>query len=426
MVLAATDLRLRRQVAIKVLRAELSDDPEIVSRFLREARAASRLSSEHAVGVHEVGELADGTPYIVMEHLSGHDLTSYVEGAGRAPTARAVGWILQTLEALAEAHAIGIVHRDLKPGNLFLTRRADSTELVKVLDFGLAKAPAPLTDGAPTDASLVFGSPQYMSPEQLRGAGAVDRRADIWALGVTLYELLTGRLPFEAANVADVTTMILRDPPTSPRAHRPDLSPELADVVLRCLEKDPSLRWSNVAELAAALEPHGPPEARGAAERVWRVVFVSSATVPTSSGEMQAAAPVAASLPLIRPAAVREAPARGPTTVLAEPPGRARRLALALGAVSVVAGAALFFVVVGPPAPRTVATTSSTRVAPEPVPPSAPTSAPQSSEPPPEPSAPDSAAPPTEPSRAPPHPASGPRQAPPRPSATAPRPAQVY
>jgi serine/threonine-protein kinase len=281
-VYAAKDTSLERSVAIKVLRSELREDAELASRFLREARAASRLSSEHTIRVHEIGELSDKTPYIVMEYLSGRDLKALLR-EGNLSVEQAVGYILQTLEAIAEAHSQGIVHRDLKPANLFSTKRADSSDLIKVLDFGLAKGPA-LAGAAQTESSAIFGSPFYMSPEQLQGSANVDRRTDIWALGVSLYELVTGRLPFQGRTVAELIARILRDPPTFPEDHRSDVPGGLSAILLRCLEKDPEDRYANVADLATVLEPYAPSNMRGAAERVKRVLLVASTTLASKSG----------------------------------------------------------------------------------------------------------------------------------------------
>jgi serine/threonine-protein kinase len=275
-VLAATDLSLHREVAIKVLHPVLALDEDFKARFLREARATVQLRSEHCVRVHDVGQLDDASPYIVMERLVGQDLGAVLQNGGRVAVADALEYILQATEGLAEAHAAGIVHRDIKPGNLFLTQRPDQTPLIKVLDFGLAKAST--SGGARrTRDSGVFGSPAYMSPEQLMGAADVDARADIWALGVSLYELVSGELPFAATSDAEVGVRVIRDAPVPPHERAPGIPVGLSTVILRCLEKEPSKRFTNVAELAAALEPLSTPQPSSVRERVGRVL-----STPTS------------------------------------------------------------------------------------------------------------------------------------------------
>jgi serine/threonine-protein kinase len=278
-VLAATDIRLQRRVAMKVLRAEFLADGTWGARFLREARSAVQLTSEHSVRIHEVGALDDGRPFMVMEFLVGRDLGALVEMEGRLSLWDAVEYLLQACEAVADAHANGIIHRDIKPANLFLTRRNDKTPLIKVLDFGLAKAPATVGESLTSD-STVFGSPQYMSPEQLKGAAHVDARTDIWALGTTLYELLAGKPPFEATTVPELGAMIMRDPVTPVHVRYPDIPRGISEIILRCLEKEPARRYANVGDLASALEPYARPQARGSADRVRRVLE-DTAVAPT-------------------------------------------------------------------------------------------------------------------------------------------------
>ena len=185
-VVAAQHLQLGQLVALKFLLPEALRNPEVTERFLREARAAVRLKSEHVGRVIDVGTLDDGAPYLVMEYLEGQDLDSFREEHERLPVAQVVSFVLQASEAIAEAHSIGIIHRDLKPANLFLTVRADGSPTVKVLDFGIAKATEGSEDFSLTKTATVMGSPAYMSPEQLRSARDVDARSDIWAIGVIL------------------------------------------------------------------------------------------------------------------------------------------------------------------------------------------------------------------------------------------------
>jgi len=251
-VLAATHLQLGQRVALKFLRAGPAPDAEAVERFLREARAAVRLKSEHVCRVVDLGT-EDGAPYIVMEHLDGHDLASVLTKAGPLPVTLAVDHVLQACLALAEAHGLGMVHRDLKPSNLFLTRRPDGTALIKVMDFGIAKAHGRM-DARLTDSAAIMGSPSYMAPEQLKSARDVDARADVWSLGVVLFELVTRRRPFDAPSIAEIAAKVTLDPPEALPLALPRGFPE---VVLRCLEKDKTRRYRSVGDLALALAQIG-------------------------------------------------------------------------------------------------------------------------------------------------------------------------
>ena len=258
-VVSARHIRLDEQVAIKLLLPGMAERPGVIERFVREARAASKIKSDHVVRVTDVDVLPSGAPYLVMEYLEGDDLGAYLRARGSLPVEEAAGYLLETCEAIAEAHAIGVVHRDLKPANLFLARRRDGSSRVKVLDFGISKITAGgLADGVVTQAQVMMGSPFYMSPEQIRSTHAVDGRTDIWSLGVILYEMLTGRTPFTGEALDEVCAAVLHAEPARPRALRPDLPPELEAVVLRCLEKDAARRFSSVADLAAALAPFAP------------------------------------------------------------------------------------------------------------------------------------------------------------------------
>jgi serine/threonine-protein kinase len=256
-VFAVTHLQLGEPYAIKCLLPRAAADPEAIERFMREARAAVRIKSEHIARVSDVGQLANGSPYILMEYLTGRDLSDVLRERGSLSIHDAVEYVLQACTGIAEAHALGIVHRDLKPSNLFLTQRLDGASLVKVLDFGISKATA---DSAPHKPSLtqtasVFGSPAYMSPEQIRSAKNVDFRTDVWALGVILYELLAGQTPFVAETSGGLLSAIAADEPPRMRERRPDVSEELEAVVSRCLEKKVQNRFQSVSAMASALEP---------------------------------------------------------------------------------------------------------------------------------------------------------------------------
>jgi serine/threonine-protein kinase len=273
MVVAAHHTTLRQNVAIKFLLPEAAKRDDATERFLREARAAVSIQSEHVARVTDVGTLDTGSPYMVMEYLTGADLGQLIEERGPLPIPEAIDYILQAGEAIAEAHSLGIIHRDLKPANLFVTRRADGTPLVKVLDFGLSKATKPGgLDASLTGANVVMGSPFYMSPEQVRSLKGLTMRTDLWALGIILYQLLTGERPFVAESLGALFLMIGADPPPSMRARRPEIPPELEAAIFRCLEKDPGARTRTVAELARALSPFGGPDSHISVERILRVL----------------------------------------------------------------------------------------------------------------------------------------------------------
>ncbi len=293
-VLAATHLTLGSTIAIKLLKKDALSHPEVPRRFLREARAASRLRNEHVVRVSDVGQLPSGEPYMVMEMLHGYDLATRLRQGALEPP-RAVEYIVQACEGLAEAHALGMVHRDIKPANLFVTTRPNNTPLIKVLDFGIATAAVGDVDHGLTTTQSVIGSPSYMSPEQLRATRDVDARSDIWSLGVTLYELLADRQPFIAPTITALSLKIVSDP-HPPIDNIPD---ELMAIVDRCLAKDREARFADVTELAAALAPLF-PNGKLAAEMVSgvykqpvppTVMDVSDTPDPASAGWRLPSAP---------------------------------------------------------------------------------------------------------------------------------------
>jgi eukaryotic-like serine/threonine-protein kinase len=283
-VVAATHLGLGRKVALKFMRLGVLDDGEAIGRFMREARAAATLRSEHVAQVMDVEvDTEDGAPYIVMEYLEGSDLASLLEAKGVPPATDAVDYVLQACEGLAEAHANGIVHRDLKPANLFLTCRPDGAPLVKVLDFGVSKLNEAAQSGSfhLTQPKKAIGSPHYMSPEQMVASPDVDQRADIWALGVILYELLSGKPPFAGTNFLELGLEVTNRA-HAPLARRvPGISPGLAAVVDRCLQKTAPARFANLAELASALVPHAGPGAKAAADRIARTLGVGAQSTGT-------------------------------------------------------------------------------------------------------------------------------------------------
>ena len=268
-VVAAVDARLGTAVAVKFLNPELAHEPEQISRFMREAQATSRIRTEHVVRVLDVGATPEGLHYIVMERLEGADLGDLV---ARGPLAcqLAVDCILQAAEALAEAHAAGIVHRDIKPSNLWLAQRPDGSPMLKVLDFGISKLVSVASaDPKLTETQAVFGSPTYMSPEQIRSAKNVDALTDVWALGVVLFELLTARSPFEGESVGALLASVSADAPIPLLRLRPEAPPEVASAIVGCLAKDRSRRLS-LAELATRLRPYASAAGALSADRVAR------------------------------------------------------------------------------------------------------------------------------------------------------------
>jgi serine/threonine protein kinase len=246
-----THLGLNEHVAIKMLRQDVLLDRDATERFTREAQSASKLKSEHVARVVDVGVFETGVPYMVMEFLDGHDLGDLVDDRGPLQAPFAAMLMLQAAEALAEAHSIGIVHRDVKPSNLFVSWRPDGSALVKVLDFGISKAPSG-TDMKLTQTQSLLGTPAYMSPEQMRSARLVDARTDIWSLGTVFYELLEGRRPFEAESFSEMCVKVAVDAP-SPMVNAP---PALQAIIQRCLAKNPDQRYASMAELGRDLLPH--------------------------------------------------------------------------------------------------------------------------------------------------------------------------
>jgi len=289
-VVAAMHLQLDQKVAIKLLLPDSAKSPEIVARFAREARAAAKIQGEHVARVIDVGELENGSPYMVMEYLVGKDLSETLRDRGQLPIAEAIDYVLQATEAIAEAHAAGIVHRDLKPANLFLTRRPDGNSIVKVLDFGISKAAVQANsdgDMSLTKTASVMGSPLYMSPEQMRSTRNVDARADIWALGVILYELLAGRVPFEASSMPELCALILTEAPQPVSFFRKETPQALEIAISRCLEKDPNRRFSNVSQLAHAIVPFGSRIGETSALRISRILGAAGMTLsPPPEGRL--------------------------------------------------------------------------------------------------------------------------------------------
>jgi eukaryotic-like serine/threonine-protein kinase len=259
-VVLATHLALEQKVAIKFLRVGQDLDASATKRFLREARAAALIQSEHVARVFDYGTSEDGAPYIVMEPLEGTDLSRAL-WRGPLSVENAVEYVIQACIALAEAHRAGMVHRDLKPANLFLTRRADGVEIIKILDFGISKFARKTARGANPEfvtTGGVMGSPEYMSPEQMKNSKDLDHRADIWALGVVLYELLTASPAFHGETVSQLFDKIRAGEPEPIETYRSSVPKGLVEVIAKCLRKKREDRFGDVGELAGALSPFAP------------------------------------------------------------------------------------------------------------------------------------------------------------------------
>lgn len=357
-------------VAVKLIREERAAGAEALARFQREARAAARIKSEHIARVLDVDTSPEGEPYIVMELIDGTDLSDLVQRRGPLSPDDAVSYIMQACEGIAEAHALGMVHRDLKLKNLFLTKRRDGRALIKVIDFGVVKLTQfeephvggddttvgadlrRFRDATLTAASMLVGSVHYMAPEQIRASNVVDARADIWSLGVCLYVMLTGDLPFQGENVASVCYAIQSHPAPDLRARAPHVPPELVSVVSRALEKNVRLRYASVAELAAALAPfsHEPT----AAARIETILQSGTRSSPANAPPVAHGPPDALGPTL--PIAEGGAKVRAESTIdqaaigsLAPPPtspGPLRRPARIVGGVLLAVSAAMATVVV--------------------------------------------------------------------------------
>jgi len=337
-VLRATHIDLGCRVAIKVMRPGLAQNEAAVNRLMAEAQAAASIRSEHVARVLDVGRLETGAPFLVLEYLEGRDLAQILVQRGHLVSHVAVDFVLQACQALSEAHGAGIIHRDLKPENLFLSFRADGTPIVKVLDFGVSKR---LTregrEAARTNPSELLGSPLYMAPEQMRGSADIDARADIWSLGVVLYELCTGQSPFFGETIPAICARVIGIDPIPPRKLNASLSVGLERIILRCLNKDRAQRPSDVAQLAAELVHYGSADAAAYAQSALRVL----ATVRTDPAfELEPErTPVSERIPTALSATL-PATEQGPLTARRsrfQP--RAQMLGVALAMATVVGGA---------------------------------------------------------------------------------------
>ena len=290
-VVAAWHLELEQRVAVKFLHPLALERADTAERFRREARSAAKIRSEHVARVIDVGIMEGGVPYMVMEYLEGHDVSDEMAKVGMLPIEDAVDFVLQAIEALAEAHAAGIVHRDLKPANLFIATRADGTRIVKVLDFGISKSllGVSASELSLTRTSVLIGSPLYMSPEQMRSAKDVDTRTDIWSLGVILYEMIAGRPPYTGDSIPALCASLLNDVPQSMRSLRADVPAELEDIIGHCLAKDRNQRYGTVSELARALAQFGSLSSQLHVDRASRVLGVTEVSALSDSSDRRLA-----------------------------------------------------------------------------------------------------------------------------------------
>ncbi len=346
-----------KKLAIKCLHVEFSANTEAVARFKREARAATAVGNEHIVDVSDIGELPDGSPFMVMEFLKGQELAGLIDGEESLPIPRVIKIVLEILEALQAAHDCGVVHRDMKPENVFLIERGGNPDFVKVLDFGISMISehADVAKGRMTQTGIAMGTPNYMSPEQAKGDRGLDHRTDLYSVGVILYEALTKKAPFHAGTLAVLMTKILTEQPTSLLAHRRDIPVDLDRIVLRAMAKEPEVRFESAEEFADALRPfleqdYAPRASSGDNLKSTVPLQISSATEPLE-GEMDATAEVAfradrsneeGSLPAREEL---EAPVFSNQTLLAAGIGGAKsksKVVWAVGAALLLAGVAGF------------------------------------------------------------------------------------
>ena len=338
-VVCAMHVDLGELRAVKFMLPHAVTSGTAVERFFREARAAARLRSGHVAQVHDMGRLETGEPYIVMEYLEGSDLAAVLKKQGPLPIEVAVRYVIQACEGLAEAHAAGVVHRDLKPANLFLGKAADGAPQIKVLDFGISKLTQEGTPSELTDTEATIGSPYHMSPEQVRSSRDVDHRTDIWSLGVILYQLVTGTLPFQGDGRLELCLAIVQDDPPRPSSVREEVPPDLEAAILRCLAKSPEARFPDVGKLAASLAALLPD-----AETTLRVKRIArlAAGGKDTAGEPAVAPepPPVEPVPASTQGGATDSSWGGPRGA-APPPRSFRRWAVAGGVALAIAGALL-------------------------------------------------------------------------------------
>ena len=256
----ATHKLIGRRLAVKFLHALYATNPEVITRFQREAQAAAQIGHENIIEVTDMGTAPDGAPYLVMEYLEGTDVKGAIEKEGRLSPKRAAHILVQALGALQAAHDAGIIHRDMKPENIFLTSKGINPDYVKVLDFGISKFKTFDSEGVKglTQTGTVLGTPHYMSPEQARGEQNITPQSDIYAMGVIMYQMLTGQLPFDAPNYNALLIKIISEEPKPVETLNPELPPALVELVRRAMDRQTETRFKTCAELRERLLPFAP------------------------------------------------------------------------------------------------------------------------------------------------------------------------
>jgi serine/threonine protein kinase len=378
LVFSAKHIELDQAVALKFMRAELRGQIS-ASRFQLEARATAKLRSSHVARVYDVGVLEDGTPFMVMELLDGIDLENLLDERGRLSADIAAELVTQACEAVSEAHNAGIIHRDLKPANLFLSKTPQGAPFVKVLDFGISKATKDTVSSA-TAAGMIIGSPPYMSPETLKSSRNANAQSDIWSLGIILYELVTGSLPFEGEGIGDIALKVHHEEPPWPIDIDPNIPAAFDAIVRNCMQKNAAKRYQTVAELRAALVAFSSSRMTGSLTLSLRtshphIVIVddraASSSKPPPTPRSAARVAMARAATTVIPqmgAAESDRPVQAP--VRSVPPSKNPKLLFAAGGVGASIAAALAIVITSrsavPPAaaassPESVAISSVTR-----------------------------------------------------------------
>jgi eukaryotic-like serine/threonine-protein kinase len=299
---------LGQPVALKLLKGDLAGKQDMVDRFVREARAAAAIGSPHIVRVTDVGTAADGSPFLVMELLDGQDVDALLKQRGSLPPMEAIDITLQVLDGLAAAHAAGIIHRDLKPANVYLVKGKGGKPVAKLVDFGISKMHKDGAASSLTRTGMLMGTPMYMAPEQLKSARDVDHRVDLYAAAVTLYQMVSGTLPYEATSYETLIVQIFTEPPKPIRKVAPGLNEALARVIEQGMAPDPTKRFASAAEFDAALrlavaalggapalqEVHTKPDAQQIAFEHAATAYATPSSAPTDVRPVVAAAPAPA------------------------------------------------------------------------------------------------------------------------------------